>query len=87
MEEILNGASDKRFINEMLPWIEKLRYYGAAGEFAVSLLKNRCQSTPVTRNELNRLSGMMEALRENNRRICGEIMDSFLQDVYDLVSE
>jgi hyaluronoglucosaminidase len=86
MEEILSGASDIRFINEMMPWIEKLRYYGEAGEFAVNLLNDRCNSTPITQNELNRLSGMMEALREDNHRICGEVMDSFLKNVYDIVS-
>ena len=86
MKAILDGASDIRFTNEMMPWIEKLRYYGEAGELAVSLLKDRCNSTPITQNELNRLSQMMEALKEDNHRICGEMMDSFLQDVYDIVS-
>jgi hyaluronoglucosaminidase len=86
MEEILSGASDIRFFNEMMPWIEKLRYYGEAGEFAVNLLNDRCNSTPITQNELNRLSQMMEALREDNHRICGEVMDSFLKNVYDIVS-
>ncbi len=85
IDEILKDASDERFISEMEPWIDKLKYYGKAGTFALTLLQKRCKNEEISNSELNSLNGMIQYLKENKYRITAEIMNDFLSWVYQIL--
>ncbi|MGC8927486.1 MAG: beta-N-acetylglucosaminidase domain-containing protein [Myxococcota bacterium] len=85
MDEILMDSSDNRFMTEMKPWINKLKDYGRAGNFALELIEKRCRGEEISSTEINWLKGMIDALKENKYRICADIMNKFLDTIYERV--
>ncbi len=87
MEEILKGASDRRFTTEMRPWISKLKDYGIAGNRALELLKKKCTGEKISEQELRWFEQTNMLLKEDKYRICGEIMNNFLSQVYERITD
>lgn len=82
IDKILEGAADDRFIYELKPFKEKLRYYGEAGNLAIDLMKRRCKGEVIADSEINKLSQMITFLKGEKYRICADVMNNFLDEVY-----
>lgn len=85
IDEILSGAADERFISEMHHWIEKLKNYGQAGEFALTLLKKHCDNEEILDSELSTLRVLIDYLKQDKYRITAEIMNDFLTAAYEKI--
>lgn len=87
IDQILKDSADERFIDEMRPWINKLKDYGKTGNLALELMKKKCKNEAILENQINWLAGMIQVLKENKYRICAQIMDEFLNIIYERIKQ